>query len=160
MRPMLSPASAPSSCLRGGGDGEVWLSMADDGCGMDKTVLLHVFAPVFTTKEPGEGRGLGLSICYRAIREVAGHIAVLSAAGQGSELCGVVVCRILHGPARCDMEPKGCLSSMMSPPCDTSSKWCCGGGVTFARRLMANRPWSASKNILARLFCAIFACRF
>ena len=40
----------------------VCLSVADTGCGMNATVLQHVFEPFYTTKEVGQGTGLGLEI--------------------------------------------------------------------------------------------------
>ena len=37
------------------------LAVSDDGCGMDKQTLSHLFAPFFTTKGQGKGTGLGLA---------------------------------------------------------------------------------------------------
>jgi signal transduction histidine kinase len=71
--------------LLGGEEGQyVWLSVADEGPGMSPEVLTHIFDPFYTTKAPGKGRGLGLSVCHRVVEEAGGKIEVRSAAGQGS----------------------------------------------------------------------------
>ncbi len=63
----------------------VWLSIADNGSGIDEHIRQHIFDPFFTTKEPGKGRGLGLAVCYRVIKEAGGIIDVVSEVGQGTE---------------------------------------------------------------------------
>jgi signal transduction histidine kinase len=80
-------ACAPGGRIRlSGGErgGEVWLSVADDGAGMEPQVQAHVFDPFFTTKAPGRGRGLGLAVCLRIVEEAGGRIEIASAPGAGS----------------------------------------------------------------------------
>jgi two-component system, NtrC family, sensor kinase len=44
----------------------------------------RVFDPFFTTKKPGEGSGLGLSLCYSIIREYGGEISAFNLQPHGA----------------------------------------------------------------------------
>ena len=46
---------------------KVYCSIADDGPGIPDNIRNRIFEPFFSTKEPGKGIGLGLSICYDII---------------------------------------------------------------------------------------------
>jgi len=50
------------------------LQVIDSGCGIAEEHLNELFNPFFTTKEVGQGMGLGLSICYRIIDDLGGSI--------------------------------------------------------------------------------------
>lgn len=43
---------------------KVFCSITDDGPGIPEEIRRDIFNPFFSTKEPGKGIGLGLSICY------------------------------------------------------------------------------------------------
>jgi two-component system sensor histidine kinase PhcS len=61
------------------------LTVHDNGPGIDPKHLDKIYDPFFTTKDVGEGMGLGLSICYRILREANGKITVKSEPGKYCE---------------------------------------------------------------------------
>jgi two-component system NtrC family sensor kinase len=65
-------------------DGIAEVSFSDTGSGMTAEHLSKLFAPFFTTKEPGKGTGLGLAISYGIIQSHNGDIEVESEVGKGS----------------------------------------------------------------------------
>ena len=62
----------------------VILEFADSGCGMAPEIIEKIYDPFFTTKEVGEGTGLGLAVSYALIRKMGGAITVDSTPGHGS----------------------------------------------------------------------------
>ena len=66
------------------GEGEVVVSISDDGCGIPPEIMDRIFDPFFTTKGVGEGTGLGLGIAYQIVRSHGGEIRVESEPGQGT----------------------------------------------------------------------------
>jgi signal transduction histidine kinase/ActR/RegA family two-component response regulator len=52
----------------------ILIEVADNGIGLKDDDLHRVFEPFFTTRESGEGAGLGLSVCYGIVREHGGEI--------------------------------------------------------------------------------------
>lgn len=60
------------------------MTIKDTGCGMSQEILDRLFEPYFTTKEVGEGTGMGMAVVYGIIKSHHGNISVQSAPGQGS----------------------------------------------------------------------------
>lgn len=67
-----------------GADGrsEVLLEVSDQGVGMDKEVLEHIYEPFFSTK--AKGTGLGLATVARIVEDHRGTIEITSAKGEGT----------------------------------------------------------------------------
>ncbi len=63
----------------------VYISIADNGTGMDDNTKKRLFEPFFTTKDVGEGTGLGMSIAYNTISKHNGEIKINSEMGVGTE---------------------------------------------------------------------------
>ncbi|HNX58189.1 MAG TPA: ATP-binding protein, partial [Spirochaetota bacterium] len=62
----------------------VFLSVSDNGIGMDEQTLQHIFEPFFTTRLAEGGSGLGLASAYGIIRNHGGAIEVSSVPENGS----------------------------------------------------------------------------
>ncbi len=60
------------------------LTVRDNGCGIPETDLNQVFEPFYTTKEVGQGTGLGLAMIYGSIQSHAGIIEVKSKQHKGT----------------------------------------------------------------------------
>ena len=72
-------------CIRTRVDGDwVLVDIQDNGPGIPREQLGQIFAPFFTTKGPGKGLGLGLSIAYQVINQAGGTITVSSVEQQGT----------------------------------------------------------------------------
>lgn len=76
--------SEPNEALETRGGDYVLISVADDGAGMDESVLARIFEMFFTTKPEGKGAGLGLPMVKNFMNHSGGLLEVESTPGKGS----------------------------------------------------------------------------
>jgi signal transduction histidine kinase len=97
----------------------VEIQIADNGVGMSDDVAARVFEPFYTTKETGQGTGLGLSLAYDVVTKAhGGSIEVDSEPGRGTTFVVVI-------------PPEPAARRAASPP---------AGNGEAARRQPADRP--------------------
>jgi two-component system NtrC family sensor kinase len=77
--------------------GNIFVRIADSGCGIPQDSLQKIFEPFYTTKEVGKGTGLGLSIAYDIVKRHQGEIQVESEPGKGTVF--TVCIPVVEGPA-------------------------------------------------------------
>jgi ligand-binding sensor domain-containing protein/signal transduction histidine kinase len=65
-------------------NGQIELTFSDSGQGIERENLKKVIDPFYTTKNPGEGTGLGLYITYNIINEFKGDIEIDSKPCRGA----------------------------------------------------------------------------
>lgn len=63
---------------KGSNSNSIFFEVKDNGVGMSPEVVKNCLEPFYTTKEVGEGNGLGLSIVYKIVREFGGIIDIKS----------------------------------------------------------------------------------
>ena len=64
----------------------VTVTVRDNGTGVKAADLPKLLDPFFTTKAPGEGMGLGLSICHTIVKNHGGTIRIKSEPGEWTEV--------------------------------------------------------------------------
>lgn len=62
------------------------LSISDTGTGMSEAVRAQALEPFFTTKSPGKGCGLGLSMAHGVIKQSGGTLRIRSRLGEGTSI--------------------------------------------------------------------------
>jgi len=62
----------------------VFLQVEDTGPGISADDLPNLFEPFFSTKDPGKGTGLGLTVCLGIVESYGGRIRVESEQGRGT----------------------------------------------------------------------------
>ena len=60
------------------------ISVEDNGLGIKEEEMAHLFEPFYTTKQTGEGTGLGLSVSYGIVQDHGGWIDAKSQPSKGS----------------------------------------------------------------------------
>jgi signal transduction histidine kinase len=65
-------------------NGQVFVEVADTGCGIDAGHLDRVFSRAYTTKPVGKGSGMGLDLVRKIVREMEGSIGVESEVSKGT----------------------------------------------------------------------------
>ncbi len=65
-------------------DGNIHLSVTDNGSGIRARDMAKIFDPFFTTKDKNSGTGLGLSICAEIVKDHGGELYAWSTYGSGS----------------------------------------------------------------------------
>ncbi|MCD6501823.1 hypothetical protein J7L01_04425, partial [bacterium] len=61
--------------------GEAFLTISDNGPGLDRKTAAHVFDPFFTTKP--NGTGIGLTLSKRIIEDTGGRLRLKTSRGEG-----------------------------------------------------------------------------
>ena len=80
--------------------GGVIAEVVDTGVGIPRAALGKIFEPFYTTKPPGRGTGLGLSVCYGIVAEHGGRMEVESEVGAGSTFRVILPAAISAASAR------------------------------------------------------------
>jgi PAS domain S-box-containing protein len=99
----LGVSEAVASGVERAGD-YVAIEVRDTGTGMPQSILDRIFDPFFSTKEVGQGTGLGLSMVFGFVKQSGGSVEVRSTEGCGTSF------RIYL--------PKADMSALRPPPQD------------------------------------------
>ncbi|MCP4688447.1 MAG: PAS domain-containing protein, partial [Desulfobacterales bacterium] len=62
----------------------IGVEISDTGPGIPLEILPRIFEPFYTTKEEGEGTGLGLSLVYSIVENHGGDVKAISDPGEGT----------------------------------------------------------------------------
>ena len=65
-------------------DPHLRILVKDTGSGISTEIIDSIFDPYFTTKQTGEGTGLGLSVVHGIVKSYGGDISVQSSPGEGT----------------------------------------------------------------------------
>ena len=84
----------------------VLVAVSETGSGMDPEVLARAFEPVFTTKQRGQGTGLGLSMTFGYVKQVGGHLKIYSEIGRGTTVKVYLPRALAEGAAAVEAPPE------------------------------------------------------
>lgn len=78
--------SKPKACVSDEMPPGQWVALAveDTGHGIPQELLTRILEPFFTTKEVGQGTGLGLATVYGIVRQTGGYLDINSTVGTGT----------------------------------------------------------------------------
>ena len=110
----LGPSYKPALSLRTTDKGDrVEVRIRDNGTGIPQELVDKIYKPFFTTKPPGEGTGLGLSLSHDIV--VQGHqgkMSVTTTAGEFTEF-------LITLPKRAARSSESGLRAAVTPPATT-----------------------------------------
>ncbi len=118
----------------------VMIKVSDTGCGISKENMKHILEPFFTTKDVGEGTGLGLATVYGIIRQSGGFLDIESKIGAGTSF-------IIYLPKSNEVEEKIDVTPEKSAIKDLTGTECIllvedeDAVRTFAKRALANKGY-------------------
>lgn len=78
------PAATPADSAKASPPAWIKFTCEDNGLGMRPEVIERIFEPFYTTKQVGQGTGLGLATVWHLITEMGGRVDVNSTPGQGT----------------------------------------------------------------------------
>jgi signal transduction histidine kinase len=81
-------------------NGKAFITISDNGQGIDPTIADKIFDPFVTTRQAEGGTGLGLPITYNLVEAHGGEITFKSAEGEGTSFT-------VAFPAIADMKDEG-----------------------------------------------------
>jgi CheY-like chemotaxis protein len=116
-------------------DGLIYISFKDDGMGISAEIKPKLFNPFFTTKSPGEGTGLGLSLSRAIILEHGGTMEVESEPGQGANF---IIMLPVAKPAK-------------EMPAETEAYSALAGGQTKPARILLVEDEEPIRNLVSKI---------
>ncbi|MEP6513902.1 MAG: 7TM diverse intracellular signaling domain-containing protein, partial [Parafilimonas sp.] len=75
-------------------ENNIEISIKDTGIGMSEDTKHKIYEPFFTTKEVGEGTGLGMAIVFKIVQSHQGKIEIISEPGKGAEFIITLPCEL------------------------------------------------------------------
>jgi signal transduction histidine kinase len=66
-------------------EGNLEITLADNGCGIAAENLSRLFDPFYTTREVGSGTGMGLTVAREIVRAAGGDLEIDSVKGSGTK---------------------------------------------------------------------------
>ena len=78
----------------------IFISVSDNGPGIDPSISDRIFDPFFTSKQAGDGIGLGLAITYNLVRAHGGNITFESEKGKGTTFTVLFPTTMKEGTAK------------------------------------------------------------